>query len=308
MRASSRLHADRSNFRLFRRALLLHGGLQSVTAMARRLAKFGQMMRSLRRYLLVSRAVLAPMPSLFGKHSIEQGQRQSHAPRSSRLMFTEQTRWVSQQLSGPTPITYHPVNYQAFMASSAFGRQIESGGSLPIHPTEISPRIAPHTAPELTARLAYPLPRHPRRSLRHSRPLALPPLWRALQHRVAAPDSTPLLPGAGGSDLAYHTDLNLFGGLARLRTGGAPMARASLAPIGVAAVPSTRPAQSSSLRGDVAEPIVRNSLSSNGLLDDARVSRLILEQLERAAMRPTAGMTGYDPRISPSYPGAPSDV
>ena len=44
------------------------------------------------------------------------------------------------------------------------------------------------------------------------------------------------------------------------------------------------------------------------VFDEGHLNRVISDQLERIAMRPGSGMTGYDPRVSPSFPGAPNDV
>lgn len=44
------------------------------------------------------------------------------------------------------------------------------------------------------------------------------------------------------------------------------------------------------------------------MFDEWQLSRAISDRFERIAMRPGSGMTGYDPRVSPSFPGAPNDV
>jgi hypothetical protein len=95
--------------------------------------------------------------------------------------------------------------------------------------------------------------------------------------------------------------------IAHARSRIAAIARVSLAPTKTAVVAGTtsaapRPQRSNTMTDGV------SAAQANAALDERQLNRLIADQLERIAMRPSAGMTGYDPRVSPSYPGAPSDV
>lgn len=42
------------------------------------------------------------------------------------------------------------------------------------------------------------------------------------------------------------------------------------------------------------------------ILDGVRLGRWMSDRLARAADRPQSGTTGFDPRVSPSYAGAPN--
>ena len=83
--------------------------------------------------------------------------------------------------------------------------------------------------------------------------------------------------------------------------------RMSLAPIRTATDPALaptllRPERGNGMTDGMPAPVTRDTF------DARRLNNLISDQLERIAMRPSSSMTGYDPRVSPSFPGAPSDV
>ena len=44
------------------------------------------------------------------------------------------------------------------------------------------------------------------------------------------------------------------------------------------------------------------------ILDGAQLGRWFADRIARQVSRPVAGTTGIDPRVSPTFPGAPASV
>jgi hypothetical protein len=66
-------------------------------------------------------------------------------------------------------------------------------------------------------------------------------------------------------------------------------------------LPAASPAASGSTRNRTANPP-----HGEIILDSVRLGRWMADRLARAADRPQSGTTGFDPRVSPSYAGAPN--
>ena len=121
----------------------------------------------------------------------------------------------------------------------------------------------------------------------------------------------------GSSDLAVHlvgverssqrVHEHIRPAIGHIQSRIATMARASLAPTKTAVPAGAAQTVSRAPRSNGMTDSMPASQSS-AVFDERHLDRLISDQLERIAMRPSAGMTGYDPRVSPSYPGAPSDA
>jgi hypothetical protein len=86
---------------------------------------------------------------------------------------------------------------------------------------------------------------------------------------------------------------------------------------GSAVVPEAAAIQKPKISNDARQSLPRlqsspdtTSESREGMLilDGAQLGRWIMNRLARQASRPTAGVTGIDPRISPIFPGAPVGV
>lgn len=54
------------------------------------------------------------------------------------------------------------------------------------------------------------------------------------------------------------------------------------------------------------ESDAQESMQGRVMLDAAQITRWVIEQLEHRASRPGAMITGIDPRMTPTYPGAPT--
>jgi hypothetical protein len=73
------------------------------------------------------------------------------------------------------------------------------------------------------------------------------------------------------------------------------------------AIPAGTEIQQDPKMSEASEPSAASLRSTQGsiFLDGAALGRWMMDHLAKEASRPISGMTGADPRVTASYPGAP---